>query len=154
MQKERQKERERKCHSSEKMRWPLHCVCVCLRLNRKDQGDSLSDISCIFLHFALLPCQVNDIYVYLYRCAGFLCRGQMLMYVFCVCTFAFLFFFIQCKSCFLPFLCFSSQSSVSLTFSSFHCSLSSPLTHVGNVITFGGCGEGKEGDHGGGRRRG
>ncbi len=77
----------------------------------------------------------------------------MLMYV-CVCLrICFFYFSIQCKSCFLPSLCFSSQSSVSLTFSSFHSSLSSPLTHVGNVITFGGCSEGKEGDHGGRKRR-
>lgn len=76
------------------------------------------------------------------------------MYVRVCLRICFFYFAIQCKSCFLPSLCFSSQSSVSLTFSSFHCSLSSPLTHVGNVITFRGCGEGKRGIMVGGKEGG
>lgn len=49
----RERERGRKCHSSEEMRWPFHCVCVCL--HRKDRGDSLSDILCISLRFGSAP---------------------------------------------------------------------------------------------------
>lgn len=57
------REGERKCHSSEEMRW---AVCVCL--NRKDHGDSLSDISCIFRPLCLAPL-LSKWYVCIYVCA-------------------------------------------------------------------------------------
>lgn len=71
----RKREREGKCHSSEEMRWPLHCVwkCVCVCL-RKDQDDSLSDIWCIFPPLCLAPLP-SKWYICIYRCAFFVCRG-------------------------------------------------------------------------------
>lgn len=129
---------ERKCHSSEEMRWPFNCVDVYVSayISVEKIRVTVWLTFCVVYSTCLAPLQ-SKWYMCIYRCALFLCRGQMLMHVRMRLCSVFLFFFVWCKSGFLPLLCFSSQSSVPLTFSSFLCSLSSPLTHVGIVITFG-----------------
>lgn len=79
------------------------------------------------------------IYMCIYRCV-FLLAGAK-----CLCMYMRVHFYFSSRAVFYP-LCFSSQSSVSLSLlHSTALPLSSPLTCVGNVITFGGCSEGKRG---------
>lgn len=142
-------ERERERESGTRLRkWDGHCtVCVCIS-TEKIRVTVWMTFSVFFLRFAFFPLP-SKWYICVYRCA-FLCAGGKCECIY-VCLYAFVLFFHLLQELFSTLsLCFSSQSSVSLTFSLFHCSLSSPLTQVGNVITFRGCGEGKEGDHVGG----
>lgn len=104
---------------------------------------------CVFYSTCLAPLQSKW-----YMCIYIGVQGQMLMHVSMLLCSVFL-FFVWCESSFLPRLCFSSQSSVPLTFSSFHCSLSLFTPHsCRNCNHVRGSGEGKKGSMVGGKGRG
>lgn len=52
----RKRERERKCHSSEEMRWPLLCVCECVNvcLSPQERSGWQSEWHFMYFYFALL----------------------------------------------------------------------------------------------------
>lgn len=143
---ERETEREtgRKWHSSEEMRWPLHPVCVwaCARvsvhLHRKDQGDSLNDISVFFPRLAIFPCQV----MYRSEC---LCEGCMYNCSY-VCLCIWFFFPFTEIAVFYPLFMFHKSIICLSPFSLLHCSVALPLAQVRNVIRFRGCIEQKDRD--------
>jgi len=147
-QKERLKKSERKCHSSEEMRWPLHCVRVSVCVSTEKIRVTVWVTFRVFLR-CLVPLLSKW---YMCVCARvFVRRGQMFIYV------------CSAYPHLSPFLPLLQPFSARFVFQVNHLCLSiflhsrslcSLLTHVANVIMFRGWTEAKPRSLVGGREGG